>query len=381
MRASNPPVLQETLELAQALIRIPSFNPPGNENAIASFASDWLKKAGISSHFVPLEEGRGSLVARISGRERGSIVLCGHLDTVTANESSWRRPPLEAFVEDERLWGLGAADMKSAVAVLMQTVVHLVKQDHPPEKDIVLVLTADEEWGYRGSASVAKSGLIDDAELLLIAEPTANVVYGGQKGELWIEAAFTGQEAHGSMPEAGVNAILPAARFCSRLQEEIARWPEIPGTGRTTLNIGRFDGGRQVNIVPDYANIQLDLRVVSNEHHDAAIQAVSDIGSTEAAVASCRFSHREMSYYPAILTEAQHPWAQKLVQASLAVTGSHQTLGLLPYSTDAVSIVPVLDIPVLMCGPGSIKQAHRPDEFIELDQIALSLEVFAAFVA
>ncbi len=380
MRASNPNLLQETLELAQALIRIPSFNPPGNENAIASFASDWLKKAGIPSRFVSLEEGRSSLVARISGREPGSIVLCGHLDTVTAKESSWRRPPLEAVIENDRLWGLGAADMKSAVAVLMQTIVHLVKEDHPPEKDIVLVLTADEEWGYSGSASVARSGLIDDAELLLIAEPTANAVYGGQKGELWIEAVFTGQEAHGSMPEAGVNAILPAARFCSRLQERIARWPEVPGKGRTTLNIGRFDGGRQVNIVPDHSKIQLDLRVVSREHYEAAIQAVSDIGTAEAADENCGFSQEVLSYHPPVVTDMQHPMVKELIEVA-SRAGIDQKFGPSPYSTDAVSIVPALDIPVLICGPGSISQAHRPDEFIELDQIALSLEMYTAFVA
>lgn len=381
MRASNPNLLQETVELAQALIRIPSFNPPGNENAITTFVSDWLKRAGIPSHFVPLEEGRSSLVARISGREPGSIVLCGHLDTVTANESSWQRPPLEPGIEDDRLWGLGAADMKSAVAVLMQVLAQLVKENRSPKRDIVLVLTADEEWGYRGSASVARSGLIDDAKLLLIAEPTANAVYGGQKGELWIEATFTGQEAHGSMPEAGVNAILPAARFCSRLQERIARWPEVGGRGRTTLNIGRFDGGRQVNIVPDHAKIRLDLRVVSSEHYETAIQVVSDIGTAEAADANCGFSQEVLSYHPPVVTDMQHPMVKELTEVASRAPGIDQKLGLSPYSTDAVSIVPVLDIPVLICGPGSISQAHRPDEFIELDQIALSLEIFAAFVA
>ncbi|MFC2078398.1 M20 family metallopeptidase [Candidatus Bipolaricaulota bacterium] len=321
------------------------------------------------------------MVARIAGRERGSIVLCGHLDTVSVAEDSWERSPLEPAVEDDRLWGLGAADMKSAVAVLLQTLARLAKEEQSPEKDIVLVLTADEEWGYRGAASIAKSGLIGDAELLLIAEPTSNGVYVGQKGELWIEATFSGHEAHGSVPETGASAILPAARFCSRLQEQVARWFEVPGEGRTTLNIGRFDGGRQVNIVADHATIQLDLRVISDNHYEAVIQAVSDVGNAEASMAGCTFSYKEMSYHPPIHTKEQHPWGGKLIAASSAVTGIPQPLGRSPFSTDAVSIVPVLDIPVFVCGPGSIAQAHRPDEYIELDQIAQSLELYKTFVA
>ncbi|MBE0635447.1 M20/M25/M40 family metallo-hydrolase, partial [Candidatus Bipolaricaulota bacterium] len=260
--------LDETLTLTQALIRIPSHNPPGNEDAIAAFAQQWLVDHGVSSMLVKLEQGRSSVVARIPGSAAGSIVLCGHLDTVTANEAAWQHRPAEPVIEEDRLWGLGAADMKSAVAVLMQTVARLAQTGRPPEKDIVLVLTADEEWGYRGAKSVAESDLIDDAELLVIAEPTSNNVYVGQKGELWIEAAFTGKEAHGSMPETGANTILPAAHFCTRLHDEVARWPETPGKGRTTLNIGRFDGGRQVNIVPSLATVQLDVRVISHEHHN-----------------------------------------------------------------------------------------------------------------
>jgi acetylornithine deacetylase/succinyl-diaminopimelate desuccinylase-like protein len=271
--------------------------------------------------------------------------------------------------------------MKSAVAVLMQTTARLAQTGCPPDKDIVLVLTADEEWGYRGAGSVAESGLIDDAELLVIAEPTSNSVYVGQKGELWIEATFTGREAHGSMPETGISAILPAARFCTRLQAEMAGWHAAPGRGRTTLNIGRFDGGRQVNIVPALTTVQLDIRVISRNHHEDAIRAVSDIGTAEASAAGCKFSYREMSYYPPILTEPQHPWAHKLLEAARATTGQPQPLGLSPYSTDAVSITPTLNIPVLICGPGGIEQAHQPNEFIEIEQIAQSLELFAAFVA
>jgi succinyl-diaminopimelate desuccinylase len=381
MQAMPSELLHETVELASALIRLPSFNPPGNEDAIMAFAAKWLANAGISSEPVPLDKGRSSLVARIPGSQTGSIVLCGHLDTVTANKDSWQRHPLEPVVEDGRLWGLGAADMKSAVAVLMQTMAQQAANPLPPEKSLILVLTADEEWGYNGAATVSKSGLIDDAELILIAEPTSNAVYVGQKGELWIEASFTGKEAHGSMPNSGASAILPAAQFCTWLQEDLSQWPEDPKHGRTTLNIGRFDGGRQVNIVPGQALIQLDVRAISHEHALRVMKTVEELGRKAASGAGCSFSCREMSYHPPIHSDTVHPVAQKLIESSHAVIGDLQPLGLSPYSTDAVSIVPELDVPIVICGPGSIEQAHQPDEYIDIEQISQSLEIMSTLAA
>lgn len=375
MRPTPSAALQDTIKLASELIHIPSFNPPGNEDAIMRFAATWLEQAGISSQFVSLEPGRSSLVARIVGTQPGSIVLCGHLDTVTANEDVWERDPFTPVIEAGRLWGLGAADMKSGVAVLMQSMACQSLTTKPPTKSLVLVLTADEEWGYRGAATVAQSGLIDDAELILIAEPTSNTVCTGQKGELWIEATFTGKEAHGSMPQSGANAILPAARFCTYLEDSINDWPEDPVAGRTALNIGKLDGGRQVNIVPCHACIQLDARVISEGHQQSVIELVSTLGEEQATISSCTFSYQIMSYHPPIRSEMVHPLARKLLASSQTATGTRQRPFLSPYSTDGVSFAPKFDIPILICGPGSIEQAHQPNEFVDVEQISQSMEV------
>jgi succinyl-diaminopimelate desuccinylase len=373
--------LEQTIHLAETLIKIPSANPPGNEDAIAAFVSAWLGENGVACRTVPLEEGRCSIVARIPGTADGCVVFCAHLDTVTAPDDAWRQSPFVPVLKEGRLWGLGASDMKSAVAALMQTFAEAARAKQPLEKDIVLMLTADEEWGYRGARSVAESGWIDDAELVIIAEPTENHVHAGQKGELWVEATFTGREAHGSMPDSGASAILPAARFCRGIKETVDGWSEVAGRGRTSLNIGRFNGGRQVNIVPGQARLELDFRVASSEHYEAAIQTVARIGTDESDAAGCTFASREMTYHPPIASSMEHPWAQRLIAAAQSVTGRKQPFGLTPYSTDAVAIVPVLDVPVLICGPGSILQAHQPNEFIEVEQIAQALEILRSMIA
>jgi len=330
--------LQQTIELAQQLIRIPSANPPGNEHRIASFARQWLHEHGIEAQQLALEPGRSSVVARVPGRGQGSIVLCGHLDTVSTDESAWDRPPFDAQIAENRLWGLGAADMKSGVAVLMQAAAFLVRQGITPPRDIVLALTADEEWGYRGAQSIAASGLIDDAELLLIAEPTEGRVHSGQKGELWIEVIFEGKAAHGSMPETGVSTILPAAQFVLELQRAIEQLPPSSQGNRTSINIGRFDGGSQVNVVPDRASIQLDVRVAEPAHYDVVLEAIQTIGK-DCSTGGCRFSYRIMSYHPPIICKPDHAFADALLAELADGHAQDALLPMTPYSTDAVSVV------------------------------------------
>jgi succinyl-diaminopimelate desuccinylase len=273
-------VQKETVELLKSLVSIRSVNPPGNENEIATFVKGFLVENKIDTTLVPLEERRSSVVARIPGSESGSIVLCGHLDTVNADEEKWTVPAFEPRIIDGRMTGLGSADMKSGLAIILEIAKLVAESGITPKKSLVLVLTADEEKGYRGAASIAESGLIDDAEFLVIPEPTGGKAYCGQKGELWVEAMFEGKAAHGSMPEQGINTILPASMFCLALAEEASKFPETPGRGRTSLNIGQIDGGWQVNIVPDTTRVRIDSRVVSDAEKGMVLDLVKQMQIT-----------------------------------------------------------------------------------------------------
>lgn len=371
-------VLSEAVELTRELVRIPSMNPPGGEDAVADFVQDLLGEAGIDSERVPLEEGRSSVVARIPGKESGAIVLCGHLDTVRADEREWSFSPFAAKLESGRIYGLGAADMKSGVAVILQIAREIARQGVAPERDIVLALTADEERTYRGAATVAESGLIDDAQFLLVLEPSGGKGYIGQKGELWVEAAFAGRAAHGSVPELGMSAILPAARFVLSLHEIAANWETVPGRGRTTLNIGEIHGGVQVNIVPAQARVRIDSRTVSQQARDEVVRAIEQLGSETAQGGRTEFSMEILNDKAPIVSDPTNPWVRRFLRA--VYPGEDVEPEIAPYSTDAVSIVPVLGIPVGIYGPGSIAQAHQPDEYVEVDSIREALAVVSRFV-
>ena len=375
---------RETVATLEKLVSIRSVNPPGNEDEIVGVVENLLAGNGIDSTIVPLAEGRSSLVARIPGREAGSIVLCGHLDTVNADEEKWTVHPFEPRIEDGRMWGLGSADMKSGVATIIEIALLIVRSGVMPKKDIVLVLTGDEEYSYSGAASVAKSGLIDDAGFLLITEPTAGRAYCGQKGELWVEVTFSGKAAHGSIPALGISAILPAARFCLALNERAKGFEEYPGRGRTSLNIGQFDGGWQVNIVPETARVKLDIRSVSVDDKKMALELIERLGREEAEKEGAKFSMNVFADKDPIISDADDQYVQAFLSAvagSAVVDGGKlPKVEIAPYSTDAVEIVPSLGVPVVIYGPGDIAQAHQPDEFLYLPSLRSALAVIASFL-
>jgi len=371
-------VRQEAVELLKTLVGIKSVNPPGNENEIAIVVKEFLVRNGIDATLVPLEEGRSSVVARIRGTNPGSVVLCGHLDTVNAHEEKWSVPPFEPRIKQGRMWGLGSADMKSGVVVILEIAKLIAQHNLTLNKDLVLALTADEENGYRGAASVTKSGLISDAEFLIIPEPTAGKVYCGQKGELWVEAVFSGRAAHASLPELGVNTVLPAARFCLNLAEAASKFREHEGRGHSTLNIGQFNGGWQVNIVPDITKVRLDSRVVSDEEKRMVLDLVQRLGEEATANTGAAFEAKTFAYKAPIVSDTSNPYIQSFLKA---VAGNHSQaeMEIAPYSTDGVSIIPKLAIPMVVYGPGDIAQAHQPDEFLELSSLYKALDVFARF--
>jgi len=371
---------RETVELLKTLVAIKSTNPPGNEDEIAAVVRGFLVENGIDATLLPLEEGRSSVVARIPGSEPGSIVLCGHLDTVKVDEEKWSVPPFEGQIEDEKIYGRGTADMKGGVAIILEIAKLITREDVSLNKSLVLVLTADEEWAYRGAASVAQSGLIDDAEFLLITEPTAGQAYIGQKGELWVEATFYGKAAHGAVPELGVNTILPAAAFCLELAAVAEGFKEQEGRGRTSLNIGQFNGGWQVNVVPDTARVKLDFRLISKEEKARVLNLVQKLGNKTATRAGARFSSKVLNYKAPIVSDFHNPYVRNFLRAVATVTGSVPKEEIAPYSTDAVAIIPKLGIPVVIYGPGSIAQAHQLDEFLELSSLYEALDVFARFL-
>jgi succinyl-diaminopimelate desuccinylase len=377
----NEELRKETIDLLQSLVRIRSTNPPGNEDEIASFAQGYLHAHGISCRRVGLSDGRSSVIARVEGREPGSIVLCGHLDTVRIEEESWTVSPFDAQIADGKMWGRGTSDMKAGVAMIMKLGVWLAQWEEAPRKTVILALTADEENGFGGARSIAEAGLLDNAELLVVTEPTEGHPYVGEKGALWMEAAFQGRAAHGAVPHMGASAVLPACRYCGEISELVGSLEQVAGRGRTTINIGEIHGGWQINVVAPKTELKLDIRLVSQAHRDTILEESEKIGRRIAAESSTNFSQEILRYQHPIASDPEGEWVARFLESARKTTGAQIEPEIVPYATDGAVIVPMVDVPLIVCGPGSIAQAHQPDEFVELASVHDTAELLAEFLS
>jgi succinyl-diaminopimelate desuccinylase len=367
---------KELNELLQGLIQIKSVNPPGNENQIVSFIKKFLLKNNIHSELVPLEEGRSSVVAIIEGEEERNITLCGHLDTVRVKEEDWTKPPFQGLIENGKMYGIGASDMKGGVAAILYVIVILKRRGIVPKKTVQLALTADEEWGYRGAKNLVEGGYFNRTDFLIIVEPSNLQVSTGEKGELWIKAKFYGKSAHGSTPEVGVNTIIPGSEFVVNVTERYEKISEVDSFwGKTSINIGQFRGGVQVNIVPNYSEIQLDFRVISEEDKEKAIELVRKTGKEIAKKYKVRFTEEIFNYHPPIFTSSDNPYVKKFLQAA----GTRGVI-ITKYCTDGATIIPTKEMPFIIFGPGDIAQAHQNDEYIELESLYQSVDTFLKFL-
>jgi len=367
---------KELNDLLQGLIQIKSVNPPGNENQIANFIKEFLLKNNIHSELVPLEEGRSSVIAKIEGKEERNIILCGHLDTVKVKEEDWTKPAFQGLIENGKMYGRGASDMKGGVAAILYVAVLLKRKGIVPKKTVQLALTADEEWGSRGAKNLVDGGYFDRTDFLIITEPSNLQVSTGEKGELWIKAKFYGKSAHGSTPEVGVNTIIPGSEFVVNVTGRYEKIFEAnPFWGKTSMNIGQFHGGVQVNIVPNYSEIQLDFRVISEEDKEKAMELVRKAGEEIVKKYKVRFEEEIFNYHPSIFTSSDNPYVEKFLQAA----GAREVI-ITRYCTDGATIIPKKKMPFIIFGPGDIAQAHQNDEYIELESLYRAVDTFVEFL-
>jgi succinyl-diaminopimelate desuccinylase len=363
----------EVAALARQLIEIDTTNPPGRELIAAGLLSDRLHAAGISCELQRFAPGRANLVARRTGRHtRGALMLSGHLDTVPVDELAWTVPAWEGIIRDGRLYGRGALDMKGSVAAMVVAFERLCASQEVPAGDIVLALTAGEETDSVGASALCASDLLAGVEVTLIAEPTDFGVGIGHRGALWLRVDAHGISAHGSQPDAGVNAVhalLDWLHPVSSIASLVDRGVDGDATG--TMSINRIAGGNAPNVIPDEGYALLDFRTVAGHDHAAILDALSRRGDgIELTI---------LRDAPAIAIDASDP----LVLAALAAVeqcGVSPRVRHMSYVTDGSVFVAELGVRAIILGPGSEAGAHVHDESIGLSDLAAAAQIYESAV-
>ncbi|MDW8033578.1 MAG: M20/M25/M40 family metallo-hydrolase [Nitrososphaerota archaeon] len=217
---------KELVKLLSSLIQADTSNPPGNESVAAELLREWLWERGIKSEIIEYEKGRGNLVSRLKGTGNGpSLLLLSHLDVVPADSSRWKVPPFSGVIKEGYVWGRGAIDMKSMVAIEAMIFSEMI--DKELSGDLVLAATVDEERGGSGVKNLLEKDfnkVITDyvlneggGEGILTKKGILFDIQVGERGVFWYRVRTTGTPAHGSVPDLGVNAIEKMREILNRI--------------------------------------------------------------------------------------------------------------------------------------------------------------------
>lgn len=376
--------MSEVAHLLAELVRIPSINPSGEEPStpdqgeerLARFILEYFRQHGVSCELQDWRLGRPNVIARVPGSAPGpALVLETHMDTVAVDDMTI--PPFAAQTSEGRLAGRGACDAKASLAAMMTALVQ-VQRGAPPPQECVLVAVADEEYGHGGVARY----LQDRPQIAgaLVGEPTGLKVVVAHKGALRPRLITRGVSAHSSNPGNGVNAIYKMARLILGLEryaaELEAREPH-PLVGPPTLSVGTVRGGTAVNVVPDYCEALVDRRLIPGETLDAVWQELREVLEASSAK-SGDFEMIGTIRDAPVYTGPEQMVVQRARAAARAVTGDDEVVGV-PYGSDASNFQEA-GVPVVLCGPGDIRQAHTADEWVSLDQVEQAAEFYEAFL-
>ena len=357
--------------LTRRLLALNTINPPGGEAAAMDLLGGLLEAAGFATRRVDLAPGRPNLIARLDADdpEAPALGFTGHVDIVPLGEAPWRRDPFAGETEGDRLFGRGSADMKSGVAAMVVAAL-AVARERRRRAGVEFVLTAGEETGCAGGRRIALTpGSLGRVGALVVGEPTGLAPRLGHRGVIWIRLRFSGRTAHASMPHEGDNAVLKAAHAAVLLAGHDFGGIHHPQLGRPTLNVGRLEGGLNLNSVPDSAVLGVDVRPIPGQT-SATILAELEALLPEAEL-------ELLTDCPPLWSEAGGDWLARVGERAAAITGRSDPPAPVPFATDAGFLTPAYGgPPTVVLGPGETEQAHKTDEWCSLTRIEQAAELY-----
>ena len=367
---------RKSIELIEKLISFDTTSRESNLEIIA-FITDYLNDLGVDSQLVNNEDGtKANLYATVGDAKASGIMLSGHTDVVPIDGQDWDTDPFSVTHKNNRLYGRGTSDMKSFVAI---TLAQLPKfQARGLKTPIHLAFSYDEEVGCIGVRRLIEvmKGMPVKPAMCIVGEPTSMQVITGHKGKRSYRVHVRGLEAHSSLAPDGVNAIEYASRLIAFLSDLAGRiadegpHDELYDVPHTTVHTGTIQGGTQLNIVPKDCVFECEFRYVDLQDPQALEDKIRAFAREELEPSMHAISSNTgitidlVNDMPGLEMNADAE-VVTFVKA-LAGRNDHAKVA---FGTEAGLFHQRANIPTVVCGPGSIDQAHKPNEFIEIDQI------------
>ncbi len=376
-----------SLDILARLIAFDTTSRNSNRQLI-----DWvaalMRDAGLRPQLVENADGsKANLFVTCGPDVAGGVLLSGHTDVVPVEGQNWTKPPFTLTSENGCLYGRGSADMKGFVACAIALMLDAARR--PPTTPLHLALSYDEEIGCLGVRP-----LIDvlaqapfKPRLCIVGEPTGMAVATGHKGKTAIRATCTGQEGHSALAPQYVNAVHLAADLIGLIRAE---QQDLCKNGHadagydvpyTTLHVGRIEGGTVLNIVPNHCELDFEIRNLAG---DDPGKILANLGSgADALTANARkispaadIAFEITNTYPGLDTPADSE-AVRFVQS---LTGANATIKV-AFGTEGGLFSRQLGVQTVVCGPGSMAQGHRPDEYVTAEQMSLCARMLGRLLA
>ena len=366
----------ESLEMITKLISYDTTSRYSNMELI-TYIQDYLTSLDIESTLVPNDDGnKASLYATVGPKDKPGVMLSGHTDVVPVDGQDWDSDPFNIIEKDGKLFGRGTSDMKSFIALVLVALPKFIERglDTP----LHLAFSYDEEIGCVGVRPMIEmiNGLPVKPRMAIIGEPTSMQVITGHKGKRSYNAHIRGFEAHSSLAPTGVNSIEYAARLITHLQSMARRlqnegpYDELYDVAHTTVHTGTIQGGTALNIVPKDCHIRFEFRYIGSDDPnpieaeimreakevlEPEMQAINPAAGIDITCVN-DMPGLDMNVDDEVVTFVKQ----------LAGRNDHAKVA---FGTEAGLFQNRGGIPCVVCGPGSIDQAHKPNEFISLEQL------------
>ena len=364
---------EEVICDTQKMIQAKSYNPPGDETRVAEFAAKRLREAGFDVEVDEFEKNRCNVIATYGNKDDIALILNGHMDVVPAF-GKWEYPPDQGLRKDGILHGRGSCDMLGGIAAILRAASIIGREKINPKRGVMVLLVSDEEDVNRGIRHILATRKIK-ADAAVIAEPTSCEIHLGNKGYSSFYIDTEGVGCHTSKPWEGVNAIYKMGHVIEKFEIYAENLKNVtnPYLGQATACIGTIHGGVRVNTVPDKCTVEAERRLLPGETIEQLRKEIQDVAGEEATV-------RDRSFFPASLIDIDNPLV-KNCQAGLEVLlKKAATISVFTACSEASMFSVKCNIPTILLGPGSIKYAHRVDEFCPENEIVLCAKLFTGLI-
>ena len=356
----------------------------GSNLPLVEYVEAELGRLGVQPRRVPNADGsKSNLYATLGPAAEGGVVLSGHTDVVPVDGQPWSTDPFTLARRGDRLFGRGTCDMKGFLALALAAAPEV--QAASPARPVHLAFSYDEEVGCLGAPDMIAEmvRVLPRPALVVVGEPTDMQAVGGHKGVTTHEVVVTGREAHSSLPEAGVSAIMaaiPLLEALNRLAAELRARPE-PGSAfhppHATLTVGLLHGGTAGNILARECRFLFDLRTPPGVDPLAILRPFLDRCAAADAELRARAPEAGVAVRRRSLTPALAPEPDGAAEAFVrGLTGDNGPRRAVSYAAEAGQFQGA-GLSTVICGPGSIEQAHQANEYVEVEQMRRG----AAFMA